>query len=83
MDQDFVYSFPKSENEEIKFSIREYKGRFFIDLRLWFQGEEGGEWKPTKKGVFLAVEHFGELKKGVARLEQGVARLEKSEKVAA
>lgn len=42
-----------------RFSIREFNGRIFADLRRWF--ETGGEWKPGKKGCTLPVEHVAVL----------------------
>lgn len=70
-----IYSFLKSEGEEIKFSVKKYKGRQFLDLRLWFKGEEDTEFRPTKKGLFLALDQFSELRKGVERLGKAVEKL--------
>ena len=70
-----IYSFPRSEGEEIKFAVKKYKGRHFMDMRLWFKGEEDTEFKPTKKGLFLALEHYSELRKGVERLGKAVEKL--------
>ena len=63
-----IHSFSKNQDEEIRLSVRKYKGRHFIDLRLWFQSEKGGEYRPSKKGVFFSVEYLPEFKRGVDRL---------------
>jgi len=35
----------------------------FCDVRKYYEAEDGsGEWKPTKKGVFLDPETLGELR---------------------
>ena len=66
-----VYSFPKSNGEEIHITVRKYQGKFYIDLRLWFESHQGaGGLKPTKKGVIFPMERLPEFKEGVDRLLQ-------------
>ena len=36
----------------IRISTEEFKGRAYIDVRIYFADNEG-EWKPTKKGVTI------------------------------
>ena len=74
MEQQFLYSFPKNEEEEIRFSIREYKDRRYLDLRLWYQAK-GGEYLPTKKGLTLSLEFLPEVVRGLAKIAEteGVA----------
>ncbi len=45
----------KNLKERMRVSIEEYRGRKFIDLRVYFEAEDG-EWKPTKKGIALNKE---------------------------
>lgn len=63
-----VYTVRKNEGEEFRLSLKEYKERQYLDLRLWFQPSQGGDYRPTKKGLTLAVEHVAELKKGLERV---------------
>ena len=76
-EQDFVCSFPRNEKEQIRFSIRNYKGRGYLDIRLWFQKEKG-EWSPTKKGVVFPAERFSDFKKAVEEIEENLPVLEKA-----
>ena len=64
----FVYSFAKNEGDEIQMALRKYKGRYFVDLRLWFRPEEESGLRPTKKGVFFPVEHALDFKKGTEHM---------------
>jgi hypothetical protein len=42
----------KSSVERIRVAIREYEGRRFVDVRLYFRPEgDGADWLPTRKGV--------------------------------
>ena len=59
-----IYKFQRNPEEEIRISLREWKGRYYIDLRLWFEPRSGGEYLPTKKGLTVALDHASELKKG-------------------
>jgi hypothetical protein len=40
----------KNKNEVIRIQLKEYKEHKLIDLRVWYEDEEG-EYKPTKKGI--------------------------------
>ena len=43
----------KGETEKINVSLNEYKSFKYVDIRLYFQDEEGN-WYPTKKGVTIS-----------------------------
>lgn len=45
----------KSATEVVRVSAEEFKGRKYLDIRVYFEGDEG-EWKPTKKGVTIQPE---------------------------
>ena len=62
-----IHRFQKNPEEEVRLSLREYKDRHYLDLRLWFQPSNGGDYRPTKKGLTLSVEFLPELKKGLDR----------------
>jgi hypothetical protein len=52
----------KSATEVVRVSAEEFKGRKYLDIRVYFEDE--GEWKPTKKGVTIQpdkVDAFIEL----------------------
>ena len=70
-----VYSFQKNQEEEIRFSLRAYKQRGYLDVRLWFQPSNGGDYRPTKKGITLGLEHLTELKKGLERAAKAASEL--------
>lgn len=42
--------FLKSETDKIIVSLKEYKGRKYVDVRTYFQADDGN-YLPTKKGV--------------------------------
>ena len=65
-----VYIFRKNHNEEVRASIRKFKDRIYVDLRVWLERDNGhAEFSPTKKGLTLSVYVLPELKAAVQALE--------------
>ena len=58
----------KGWNEKILFSVSEFKGKNYADIRIYYEDDEG-EWKPTKKGVTVSLENFSEFKERIEELE--------------
>ena len=67
-----VAEMEKSVTEKIFFSLSEFKGKSYADVRVHYEDDEG-EWKPTKKGVTVAVDRFSEFKEHVHALEAFLA----------
>ncbi|NLX34155.1 MAG: transcriptional coactivator p15, partial [Thermotogaceae bacterium] len=42
----------RNDTEIIRVSKREFKGHEFLDLRIYYEGDDG-QYKPTKKGITL------------------------------
>lgn len=76
-----IHSFNKNQDEEIRISVKKYKGRHFIDLRLWFESKKGDGYHPTKKGVFFSIEHLPEFKRGIDRLLKAAEKFKTPEEV--
>ena len=70
MENLLVHSFQKNETEEIRISLREYKNRHYLDLRLFFQPQDKNEMVPSKKGLTVSIEFLPELKRGLLKFEQ-------------
>jgi hypothetical protein len=64
-----VAEMEKGPNEKIFFSLSEYKGKNYADIRIHFENDEG-EWKPTRKGLTISVDRFAEFKDHVGTLEE-------------
>ena len=62
-----IHTFHKNPDEEVRLSLKQFKDRRYLDLRLWYQPSSGGEYLPTKKGLTLSVEFLPELKRGIER----------------
>lgn len=66
-----ISKFRKNAFQEIQISAREYQGRQFVDIRI-FVGSRGQETVPTKKGIYIPIELYGEFKKAIRSLEDAL-----------
>ena len=70
-----VSSFKRNPTEEVRATLKEFRGRRYLDLRIYYQ-DDAGEWKPTRKGVSLSTDFMPELKTAVAALEAALVEEE-------
>ncbi len=66
--QEAISEMEKGWNEKIVFSFSTFRGKNYADIRVYYEDDEG-EWKPTKKGVAIAVDRFSEFKERLGELE--------------
>jgi len=67
---------PRSATEEIHIQINEYKGKKYVDLRVYYTTDDGINWSPTKKGVTFPPDKLEEVK---AAIEEAMKEFEGSE----
>ena len=46
-----IFAVQKSEREQLKVQLREFKGRPYLDVRIYWTPDQGQTWSPSKKGV--------------------------------
>jgi hypothetical protein len=63
-----VCELPKNSREAIKFTLQEYKGHKFADMRIYVQAD-GKDPVPTKKGLAVSPTLWPEFKKALAQIE--------------
>jgi len=56
---------PRSATEQLQISINEFKGKSYLDMRIFYTTDEGATWLPTKKGVTCSPENIVLLKDAV------------------
>jgi hypothetical protein len=61
----------RGETEVLRVSAEEYKGRKYIDIRIYFENDEN-EWKPTKKGVTVQPEKVAEFLSLIRKAEEAL-----------
>ena len=50
----------RNDTEIVRVSKREFRGHEFLDLRIYYQDDEG-DYKPTKKGITINPKLVDEL----------------------
>jgi hypothetical protein len=66
-----IYSFQRNAVEEVRASVTTFKGREYLDLRVYFK-DDRGQWRPTKKGITVNVDLIDELVAAVEALRVAV-----------
>jgi hypothetical protein len=66
-----LHSFPKNPLEEVRSSVTFFKGKQYVDIRIYYKGDDG-EYHPSKKGLTLSVDLFPELEIGVQKLKEAL-----------
>jgi predicted transcriptional regulator len=61
-----IHAFEKNgRGEQVQIALQWFRGRQYVDVRLFFPDKLTGEPRPCQKGVALAVEHLDELLHGL------------------
>ncbi len=60
-----VSEWQKNGRELVRITLSEYQGRVIIDARQWYT-EKNGEYRPSPKGLSLAISHLPALATGLA-----------------
>jgi hypothetical protein len=68
-DSQTVHAFESGRNA-IRASLSEFKGKTYVDLRVWYQPEPGAELKPTQKGVTVPLDSLDDLEAAVQALRE-------------
>ena len=53
-----IATVPRSATEQLQISINEYKGKSYLDMRIYYTTDDGATWLPTKKGVTCSQENL-------------------------
>ena len=67
-----VKMIPLKHDEAIHFSIKEYKGNKYFDLRVYFESKQNGQWLPSKEGLTLGTDLLDSVLEGVEALKSEI-----------
>jgi len=62
----------KNNTEIIRISQSEFKGKSFIDCRVYFRKDENDDWKPTKKGIAFNPSVTQDLIEGLLKVHEEI-----------
>ncbi len=64
-DAKILATIERSDTEQLQISISEYKGRSYLNMRIFYTTDDGATWLPTKKGVTFAPEQIDLLEEAI------------------
>ena len=64
-----IHAFPKNPLEEIRVSLTVFKKKKYIDLRVYYKGDDG-EYHPSKKGITVSLDLFPDLVEAIEKARQ-------------
>lgn len=71
-----IASIPRSATEQLQIAINEYKGKSYLDLRIFYTTDDGANWLPTKKGVTVSPDNLELLKDAIEEAMQELMSIE-------
>ncbi|MGD9580414.1 MAG: transcriptional coactivator p15/PC4 family protein [Vampirovibrionia bacterium] len=69
----------RNATEELQIAINEYKGKQYVDLRIFYTNDDGDSWNPTKKGVTVAPDKIDEVMDALAKAKEELCSEEEDE----
>ncbi len=69
---DILCELQKNSREKVVFTLSNFKGKQYLDLRLFVAGENGGLDIPTRKGLTLAVDLYPQFKGALSRVDEAL-----------
>ena len=70
-EKELVHSFDRSPTEQVQVSLSKYKGKTYVDLRIYYKASDG-EYRPTKKGITMSPDLLPELGEAIRKLTEKV-----------
>lgn len=64
-DAKILATIQRSDTEQLQISVSEYKGRSYLNMRIFYTTDGGSSWLPTKKGVTFAPDQLDLLEEAI------------------
>ncbi len=64
-DNKLISTIERSSTEQLQIAVKEFKGKKYLDLRIFYTTDDGASWLPTKKGVTVSPNHLSVLKEAI------------------
>jgi hypothetical protein len=64
-DAKILATIDRSDTEQLQISVSEYKGKSYLNMRIYYTTDEGATWLPTKKGVTFSPEQLDLLTEAI------------------
>lgn len=69
-DAKILATIERTDTEQLQISISEYKGKSYLNMRIFYTTDEGATWLPTKKGVTFTPDQIDLLTEAIEAAKQ-------------
>lgn len=69
-DAKILATIDRTDTEQLQISISEYKGKSYLNMRIFYTTDDGATWLPTKKGVTFTPEQIDILEEAIEAAKQ-------------
>ena len=69
-DAKLLAAIERSDTEQLQISISEYKGKSYLNMRIFYTTDDGATWLPTKKGVTFTPDQIDILTEAIESAKQ-------------
>ncbi len=69
-DAKILATIERSDTEQLQISVSEYKGKSYLNMRIFYTTDGGQSWLPTKKGVTFSPEQLDLLTEAIEAARQ-------------
>ena len=70
-----------TDTEQLQISVSEYKGKSYLNMRIYYTTDDGATWLPTKKGVTFTPDQLDILTEAIEEAKQEFMSAEVEEKL--
>jgi hypothetical protein len=67
-----IVTIPRNSREKIVFTVNEFKGKHYLDMRIFQVAENGGQDIPTKKGLTIPVHLYPTLRDALQSVDNAL-----------
>lgn len=64
-DSKILATIDRTDTEQLQISVSEYKGRSYLNMRIFYTTDDGATWLPTKKGVTFSPDQLDLLSNAI------------------
>ena len=64
-DAKLLAAIERTDTEQLQISISEYKGKSYLNMRIFYTTDDGQTWLPTKKGVTFTLDQIDLLEEAI------------------
>ncbi len=69
-DAKILATIDRTDTEQLQISISEYKGKSYLNMRIFYTTDDGATWLPTKKGVTFTPDQIDILTDAIEAAKQ-------------